>query len=78
LPETPAYVLDTSAIFCLLNDEAGADQVDALLAAARASPAQASIAIPVTEVVKCGRDISSRYDDIALFLCLGQTGRERL
>lgn len=45
-PETPVYVLDTSAVFCLLNDEPGADQVDALLTAARASPAQAAIVIP--------------------------------
>jgi predicted nucleic acid-binding protein len=40
------YVLDTSAIFCQLNDESGADQVDAVLEAARGPAPSAEVLIP--------------------------------
>jgi len=46
LPLDSRFVLDTSAVFCLLNDEPGADRVESILQAARAEPPQASVLLP--------------------------------
>ena len=46
------FVFDTSAIFCLLNNEAGSDRVETMLDAARSEPPTAAIVVPFISLME--------------------------
>jgi uncharacterized protein with PIN domain len=56
------FVLDTSAVFCLLNDERGADRVQSTLDAARSSPVTATIVVPFIALMEVHYQLLRAHD----------------
>ncbi|MBI4338458.1 MAG: PIN domain-containing protein [Chloroflexi bacterium] len=59
----PPYVLDTSAVLCVLNQEDGADQVLALLGSSRsAPPGRAQVLVPFIALMELEYLLRRRLD----------------
>ena len=59
----PPYVLDTSAVLCVLNQEDGADQVLAVLSSSRSAPSErAQVLVPFIALMELEYLLRRRLD----------------